>query len=304
MSYISIVFVQTSIMFLLMAIGYICFKIGLVDQSGSKQLSNVAIYVANPALLINAFSTSIDKSMYRNMFVMFILSILVYIISIIVTRVLGSKESNFSKFAMIFSNLGFIGLPLAKNVLGNESVVYMSLFVGVSNLLIWTYGLKLVAGQNKNVSLMKVLLNPCILSIIVGLFLGMSDMKIPSVIQTTVDDLSQLNLPLVMLALGCYLAEGDVRAVLKNKSLYITCFMRLLLIPIILIPIFKILPSSLQIIRMTLLLGTATPVAALMAIFSKTYDGDYSYSSIVVGISTISSLITIPCIMSLAQIIW
>lgn len=304
MSYVSIVSFQTMVMFLLMVIGYTCFRTGLVDTSGSKQISNVAIYVANPALLVNAFSTKMPAGIGAKALVSIGLIAVVYTVSILLVHLRFKPGQRLDQFAVIFANVGFVGLPLAKNVLGNESVFYMSLFVGISNFVIWTYGQYLVAGSSANTSLVKILLNPSVLALFIGLFLMLTKVHFPSIINVVIADLSDMNLPLVMIALGCYLAEGDVLAALKSRQLYITCFWRLLVIPLVLLLLFKPLPNAMNMVRLTILLGSCTPVAALMAIFSKEYGGNYLYSTAVVGISTLASLVTIPVMLFLAQIFW
>lgn len=304
MSYIPTIAFQTLIMFILMVIGYTCFRIGLLDAIGSKQLSNIAIYLANPALLVNAFTTKMPEGIGKRALIALALITLVYVLSIILVRVHFQKHHRLDQFAVIFANSGFIGIPLAQNVLGSEAVFYMSLFVGISNLLIWTYGRYLVAGSHSTTSIGKILLNPSILALFIGLFLMVSHYKFPSVVSTVIADLSAMNLPLVMIALGCYLAEGNVIAALKTTQLYITCLWRLIVIPMIFLFLFKWLPNDIQIVRLTLLLAISTPVAALMAIFSKEYGDNYLYSAAVVGISTLLSLITIPLMLSLAEIFW
>lgn len=298
---------QTLIMFILMLIGYICYHIGLIDSSGSKQLSNIVIYIANPALLIQAFSASLTASIWHNAGITAGIIIGIYVISIILIRIVLPKTDAINQFAIIFGNLGFVGIPLAQAVLGQEGVFYMSIFVGISNFVIWTYGLSLVSNKSEKLSLssvLKLLLNPCIVALFVGIIIAGLHIKLPAIISATITDLSNINLPLVMIALGCYLAEGNVLQALKAKQLYTTVSWRLITIPLVLIVLLFPLPQSLQAMRMTLLLGSATPAAALMAIFSKKFGGNYLYSTAVVSISTIASLVTIPIVLSVAKYVW
>lgn len=304
MAYASTILYQTIIMFILMMIGFTCYRVGIIDNQGSKQISNLAIYVANPALLINAFSAKITGNLFVNVTYTVAMIFLVFAVSILVAGIAFRKRGRINQFAVIFANLGFIGLPLTKAVLGNQSVLYMSLFVGISNFVIWTYGLHLAAGEKIHVSFWKLMLNPCILALFVGILLIVTGIQLPGPVNSVISDLSDMNLPLVMIALGCYLAEGDVVGALRSRILYTICLWRLVVIPVLVIVLLWPMPASMQTVRMTVLLGSATPVAALMAIFSKQYGGNYGYSAAVVGISTVGSLVTIPAMIWLAGVVW
>lgn len=304
MSYVPIISFQTMVMFALMAIGYLCFRVGLINATGSRQISNLAIYVANPALLVNAFAGPMPWGLGQKALICVALIAGVYVLSLAVTACVFKRSQRLDRFAVIFANLGFIGIPLAQSVLGNEAVFYMSLFVGISNVLVWTYGVYLVAGANGNTSLWKIVGNPSILALVVGLVLVVTHFKLPPLLDVVVVDLANMNLPLVMIALGCYLAEGDVGAALRNKQLYLTCFWRLIAMPLVIILLFKAIPQSLEMVKLTVLLGSATPAAALLAIFSKEYGGDYLYGTAVVGISTAVSMVTIPVMIAVAGMVW
>ena len=55
---------------------------------------------------------------------------------------------------------------------------------------------------------------------------------------------------------------------------------------------------------MVVLIAMSTPVGLTVPMFSQMYGGDYKYGAKLVGLSTLLSLITIPMILYLANIIW
>ncbi|WP_056987990.1 AEC family transporter [Secundilactobacillus paracollinoides] len=305
MAIVSVIFGQTMIMFLIMLIGFLCFRVGLIDENGSQQISNVVIYISNPALLLNSFIGKLKSSQLMDGLDILVLLVIMMLVTIVIAKLLFRKPSQMLvRFALIFANLGFIGLPLSKAVLGTGSVFYMSIFVGVSNFSLWTYGIYMISGDRRTIQLKKLVVNPAILALVFGLIFAFTGVQLPHVLGTAVSDLANMNLPLVMIAMGCYLAEGDIRNALKSRDLYEAVGARLIIAPLIVMIMLKAVPNNLMLVKEVILLGQATPVAALMAIFSKTFKKNYLFSTTVVGLTTLCSLVTIPIFMGVAQWFW
>ncbi|GAX05676.1 malate permease [Secundilactobacillus pentosiphilus] len=305
MTIVRIIFGQTAIMFLIMLVGFLCFRVGLVDESGSQQISNIVIYISNPALLLNSFIGNLKASqMIDGLYALIILTVMMLATIAVAKLIFRKPEQMLIRFALIFANLGFIGLPLSKAVLGTGSIFYMSIFVGVSNFSLWTYGIYMVSGDRRTIQLKRLAVNPAILALIFGLLFALTGVKLPSVLGTAVSDLADMNLPLVMIAMGCYLAQGDVRSALKSKALYQAVGARLIIAPLIVLAILQFIPNQFMMVKEVILLGQATPVAALMAIFSNTFHKNSLFSTTVVGLTTLCSLVTIPLFMGLAQWLW
>nr|WP_281349230.1 AEC family transporter [Secundilactobacillus folii] len=162
----------------------------------------------------------------------------------------------------------------------------------------------MISGDRRTIQLKRLAVNPAILALIFGLIFAFTGIKLPGILSTTVSDLANMNLPLVMIAMGCYLAEGDIRGALKSKSLYQAIGARLIIGPLIALLLLWFVPNNLMMVKMVVLLGQATPVAALMAIFSNTFHKNALFSTTVVGLTTLCSLVTIPLFMGLAQWFW
>lgn len=305
MTIVRVIFGQTAIMFLIMLIGFLCFRVGLVDESGSQQISNIVIYISNPALLLNSFIGNLKASQLIDGLWCLIILVVMMLVTIALAKLIFRKpEQMLIRFALIFANLGFIGLPLSKAVLGAGSVFYMSIFVGVSNFSLWTYGIYMISGDKRTIQLKRLVVNPAILALVFGLLFALTGVTLPPILGTTVSDLANMNLPLVMIAMGCYLAQGNIRSALKSKALYQAIGARLIIAPLIVLVILQFVPNHFMMVKNVILLGQATPVAALMAIFSHTFHRNALFSTTVVGLTTLCSLVTIPLFMGLAQWLW
>lgn len=285
---------QVLIMFAIMMIGFVLYKFRIVDTDSTKAISCIVLYIATPATIFTSFLASFRVERLVNGVWAIGLSAAVLVMSILFVNIVFLKSNGLTKFGIVFNNVGFLGIPLVRNVLGEESVFYMSLYVTMISFLVWTYGIYLVSGNKNEISISKVLRNPTIIMIAVGLIVFCLSIPIPSVISMTATYLGNLNAPLAMMVLGCYLAESNLKDLFRRKQTYIICAGRLLVIPALTLLMLHFVPSSLDNVRTVILIGSATPVAGLMGIFCQKYGNDYAYGAGVVGLSTLLSLITMP----------
>ena len=153
-----------------------------------------------------------------------------------------------------------------------------------------------------NPSLKSIILSPIVLSALAGilLFVTNTGSKLPSVLTSFIGGLVHLNAPLAMIVLGIYLARTKIGALFTTKRLYLVSTVRLLVIPLVTVLVFMLFPVSTP-IRMTMLIAGAAPVGANVAVYSQLYDTDYGYACQTVTQSTLSSIITMPVIIWIAE---
>lgn len=300
---VGILITQVVVMFLYMLIGVIIYKNKMVDDQSVGSISNIVLYVATPATIFSSFICDFDINILINGIYIIGISIIIFGISILLANTVYKKFDNITKFGIIFNNVGFLGIPLVNNVLGSQSVFYMTLVVVVVNFIVWSYGVFLVSNDKEMCSIRKVLLNPTIIAMILGLAIFCFQITIPSVIQITAENIGNINGPLAMIVLGCYLAKSNIFEILSNKKTYIICSGRLLVIPIITLGMVYFLPNDLLMIKMVILIASSTPCAGILAMFAQKFGNDYSYCSGVVGLSTLISLLTMPIFLELLYLI-
>ena len=235
---------QVAVMFLLMMVGYAAFRAKLVNSQGVKQISNVALYVATPAMVLNSFLAEFEMQKLVRAGWTFLFSGITFLFGLILVKTVFRKLNNVGKFAVLFSNVGFMGIPLVQMVLGQEYVFYMAMVVAMMTLLTFTYGMYLVSGDRAMMSLKKVMTNPPIIAVFLGLLIYCLQIPVPSVLQRTFSMLSGTTAPLSMMVLGCYLAEADLKAVLREKGTYLILLGRLVLVPVLVLAALKLVPAS------------------------------------------------------------
>ena len=143
-------------------------------------------------------------------------------------------------------------------------------------------------------------LNPALLATVCGFLLFCSPVKLPELVFRAVDFLGDLNTPLAMLSLGCFLAQIDLRECFTDQEIWKVSAVRLLLIPAIAIVLLLFIPLD-HMSKIILLTGTAAPCALASAMFGQIYGTDYLFSTRVISLSTLLSVITLPLCISVLE---
>lgn len=304
MNIINTIVGQISVMCVLMAIGLLVYRKKLIDEVGSKQLSNLLIWIINPLVMITRYQIEFSLEKLQQLGLSFLVSFSSMIIGFIIGRVVFKKDQSIERFAVGFANAGFIGIPLVTSILGINSIFLLSAYLVGFGILSYTYGIYIVSGDKNSINIKNILLNPCIIAVEIGLIIFISPIKLPSVIYNSFNMISDLNTPVAMIILGTYIAKSKFISLFTDMYAYFVCFIKLIVIPMVILLIFKFLPESINEIKKVVLIAMSTPVGVTVPMFSQIYGGDYEYGARLVGLSTILSLFTIPIIIYLSSIIW
>ncbi len=296
---------QVLVMFVLIIIGYIGFKTKLVDVTGNRQMTNVLLYIVAPLVIIDAYQMEYNDTLASNLLIAFALGVASHIIAIAVSYILIKKKGNEEKapierFAVIYSNCGFMALPLVSALFGAEGVFYASAYMTIFNLLSWTHGYILMSGKADKKTIKSALLSPVILSVGVGMLIFFLKIPIPSVLKTSASYIAAVNTPLAMIVTGVSLAQTNIFSAFKQIRCYYIVFLSCILVPLIAMSIYLFLPLPTNLILVNLV-STACPCAVTTILFSTKFGLDSSYASKILTLSNITSIITIPAIVFIYQ---
>ncbi len=305
----SALYTQIAVMFLLICIGAFCYKRNIITDSGSAQISSLVMTMVTPAVIIHSFSRDFDPAMAGKLIAALILSALLLLMSIILAALVFRKDTPDyadKRMCIIFSNNGFMALPLLQAIYGDDGVFIGSINIVATNIVIWTFGVWLLSrasGKSSGgISWKKIFLNPGTLGFFIGLIIFLTSLHLPSIIEDTLVFLSNLNTPLAMIVLGVYLAQSDLLRILKDRSMYIVSLFRLIIIPLLAIVLLTVLPFDKQ-VSGTLIVSIATPCAVASSMFAQMYGTNYRYSSRIIAFSTLLSAISMPIMLNLYQLI-
>lgn len=316
---------KVGLLFILIAIGFLCQKIRLLTEEANKCMADIVMYFVTPCVIINAFSSTMYSrtellGILRNIAVVAAVSVILHTVMILSVYLLfrfrDEDRRRVMRFAAVFSNAGFIALPLAQALIDtpecHEGALYAAVFLAVFNIALWTWGLIDMSGERKAMNYKKILFNPGIIGVVIGLFLFTSPLymtfgntvgiRLPSLISDALSAMSALNLPLPMLMVGYYLGKADLLAALSDRWSYFCMAMRLVIFPMLTLGVLYLCGVRGNVLTV-LVIGASAPVGATTTIFSAKFNRDTELSVRLVSLSTILSMITMPIIVGITQMI-
>ena len=326
MNIVNSIIVNVGILFIMMVPGVILKKCKLVPDGFGKGVSNLVLYIAQPVLVFLAYVRPFDAEILKNAAVVLLLSVIAHLIFSVITflcyKKAPEKAQRMLRFATIFSNAAFMGIPLISAVLGPEATIYASVYNITFNMFLWSLGVYICTAhtdvdgdgipdgltRTKNeASLLKALYHPVTIAAALGLVFFITPLNdhIPTIINDSLVMLKNLVAPLSMAVIGLRLADMDLRGFFKDKYMYLFLVLRHVALPVLVLAAIRLvmltgLYVSEEVLMVTLILA-ACPAASSATMFAEKYDCDAAYVSKLVAFSTILSIATMPLMVMLAQ---
>lgn len=299
------VFIQVAVMFIIMSIGILCYKKKMISENTGAELSRFLLMIVNPCVILHAFQIEYKPELLNGLVISAILAVVSNTLGVIIATLFirknpERKEYIVERFAIVFSNCGFMGIPLIQAVVGDIGVFYASTYVAVFNLFTWTYGVSIMKGKMSLKDIIKVLTSAPIISIVVGIAIFIFSVKLPLVIAKPIEFISSLNTPLAMIVTGIYLARTDIRSALKNIRIFAVSALRLIVVPAVMLIVFIFIGAENEIFTSLLIanmIATACPTASSTLMMSRMFERNAEYASMIITVSTLFSILTIPVIM-------
>ncbi len=306
---ITVVLQQMVIIFILIGIGMILYRRGMISEEGSKQISGLIINVTNPALLICSALEDGPKASLRELGIALVVYSVIFAILIafgfLLPHILRVQKNLHYAYQMltVFGNVGFIGIPLASAVLGSESLIFVSIFNLLFNLLIYTFGISLLqraAGQTADGDAappasgrLKKLINAGTISAAVTILFYLGNFPVPVIISSTLSYAGRATTLLSMLVLGVSVAQMAPRDIFSHPKLYAFTLLRQILVPIGCVLLMRMFLDH-RLILNTMLLMVAVPAANMPLMLAKQMDMDTESISQGIILTTVLSLVTVP----------
>ena len=314
---------NVALLFIMMVPGILMKKCRLSVDGFGKGISNLVLYIAQPALVFMAYVRPYDKNILINSIYVLVLSMVIHGVFAAVAMLSYKKAPDamrrMLRFATIFSNAAFMGMPLIRAVLGAEATVYASIYNITFNLFLWSLGVyictdKRDANENgieddeeyikRGASPLKALYHPVTIAAVLGLifFILPIESYIPEIAINTLDSLGNLVAPLSMMVIGLRLADMSFKGIFKDKYMYLFLALRHIALPLVTLCIVKlvglVLPVE-ELVETVIVILAATPAATSATMFAEKYDCDANYVSRLVTVSTLLSIVTMHLIIML-----
>lgn len=292
---------QVFALFLIMVVGYVMYKKHLIDDEANVRYTRLVLNVSVPAQIITAFVSNQGVVSRTEVVRVFGISLAIYAVYaavgvafLFLFRV-EKKQRGTYLFMIMFGNVGFMGFPVIEALLGKEAMIYAVIFNVIFNLLVYSIGIVMIGSRGEGMVFdAKKLWNMPLLSSLLSVILFFANIRLPDVIMTSLGFLGNITTPVAMLILGAVIAKMPLRELFDEWRIYAFTVMKLLLIPGVIIGLFRLLPIQSEMIKQCMIVLSAMPVATNTTMLAIEYDGDMSLASKGIFFTTVLSMITIP----------
>lgn len=298
---------QIASMFLMMAVGVALVRLRVLKPEHGTVISKILLYAVVPCTIINSYQIDFTIEKLEGLGVSILGAVLVHAAFFLLERLLRRplRLEPVESASILYSNAGNLIIPLVLAALGQEWVFYISGYMLVQQLLIWTHGKSMVCGE-RQWDWKKMITNVNILSIIVGIVLFLTGFRFPSVVQTAVDSMAGMIAPLSMVLTGMLLGGMKLREIVGTPRAYLATALRLIVFPLVVVLIFafsgitRLHPEAVNILLITTL-AAASASATTITQFAQLYDNKPGYTSVISIMTVIFCIITIPLMTGLYQ---
>ena len=293
---------QVLILFVLIGVGFLCSRVKILNDNAVKGITDFILYIVTPCVIVNSYIREFQPEMLKGLLITIAASFASFAINILFSYLLihdkDKQRETVLRFGAVFSNCGYMSLPLQQAVLGEEGVFYGATYIAIFNVVLWTYGVCLMDGGLKNISIGKIIKNPSIISVFSGIIIFVLSVKLPSVITEPIGYFAAVNTPLPMVLIGYHLANASLK--LTDKASVISIIFRLIISPALMIGCMYLIGMR-GTIPTACAIAVASPSAAVTTMFAQKFNKDVPLSAALVSVSTLFSVITMPVMVAISM---
>ena len=307
---ISILLMQQIVqLFLMIFMGYLIVKTGLVRDDDSKVLSKIILYLIVPCVIINAFQVDYTTDTVKGLLIAFAASVMTQVILLVVISAAGKllHLNEVEVASVYYSNSGNLIVPIVTFILGQEWVLYGCVFMSVQLVFLWTHCKKIIS-REASYDWKKIILNINMISIFIGVILFFTKIRLPEIIGNTLASVGTMIGPASMIVTGMLFAGMNLKQIFANKRVYFITFLRLIAVPLIALVLIKLsnlasFSTDGNKIMLIVFLAIITPSASTVTQMCQVYGNDSRYASAITVMTTLLSIITMPIMVMLFQMI-
>ena len=299
--------------------GFILVKSKQLKQEQSGALSKLLMYVGMPFLILTSTINNItfNNELLATIGIVAVIGIVYTLVMFFISKPLTAMEREektrgMMRFSAVFTNNGFLGIPLAMAVFGAGSRVLMVVIIIniITNILMYTLGIYLISGDKSAVSWNKALLNPVLIAFIIGVIFNLLKIKdyIPEVV-TFSTHFSNIVTPVSMTILGMKMGGVKFLSLFKSWKTYYVAALKLVAFPVVIVAILYVCKAIFMggLVDTDMILGVfiafAMPTAGLASTFSDSFNGDTKNAVAFTLGTTVLSVLTIPVLYWLISLI-
>ncbi len=304
---------QMLILFTIVLLGAIARKIHLMNDDFDTLLSKLAMTVTLPGMILDSVLSNTNLPDSHTIMMMLVYSTVLYVLVCLfawifvrlVYRGVPRPAQGAHAYLISFGNTGFIGFAVLGAIMGNDAVLYGAVYNIPYNVFLFSVGMLFIASTGSDgaaakkpvkeqvKAIAKQLVSPCLISCFVAMFLALFGVTDSGYIGQTCNLLGQMTVPAAMLVIGSTLAKQPLKQMVNDGWSYLTSFMRLAGVPLLIFFVGGIFIHDPYILAV-IVIESAMPAASSGIMMCLAYGGDTMTMSRGTFITTIFSLVTLP----------
>lgn len=306
---VQVIFSQMTMLFAMMMTGYFIWKKTWFDEAAYQKLSKIVVNILNPILVIygvvgkeSGGSAGLILQNLGFVALFYVILVLTGLLFVLAFRP-PKSEQRLYRLMTIFPNVGFMGIPVISAVFGQESMIYIVLYMLGYNLILYTYGLALAqrAAQDagfaaeKNSGQWKRMINPGMIASVAAVVIFLLKVPLPASVVNFCDYMGNATIPLSMLLIGMSIAKADLKKIFSNGRIYAYTAVKMLLLPVLMIFLFRPVSAD-PVIFGVFILQLAMPVGSIVTLVAKESGADETLCTNGIVLTTLASILTIPLV--------
>ena len=310
-------------LFSMMLIGYVIWKRNWMDENAYQKLSRIVVNIFNPLLVVYGVAGKSSEGnaglLLQNLGFVVLFYVLLWGMGFVILAVLRPRkeEQKLYRLMTMFSNCGFMGIPVITSVFGNDSMIYIVFYMLVFNLLIYTYGMNLArkagedmhsvssektgtaksSGNGKKSGVQwKRMLNTGVIASLAAILIFIFQIPLPDIVVDFCDYIGNATIPLSMMMIGISIAKVNLKVIFTNVRIYLFTAVRMVIFPILVILLIKSFITADPVIFGVFVLQLSMPVASIATLIAKENGADEACCTNGIVLSTLLSIVTIPVV--------
>lgn len=285
-------------LFVMILAGAFLKKRGVIDDAGKRCLSDLCIQIIIPCNIIKSCLIEFNSSILRACGMVLLTGTVIQILCLVLNKFIFNgyqgKQKKVLQYCTIVSNGGFLGNPVAEGIYGQLGLLYASMFLIPMRVVMWSAGTSyfIAEAADKKKVFRNILTHPCLVAVYIGLFLMVTQIKLPGFLESSIRYIGNCNSAITMFIIGTILADVKILSIFNRTSLLFSV-LRLVLLPGAAYLVSLLLGLDPVAAGVSVVM-TGMPAGATAAIFAARYDSDAPFATKCVVLTTLLSMITIP----------
>ncbi|MFA9464276.1 MAG: AEC family transporter [Velocimicrobium sp.] len=273
----------------------------IITKENQSKFIDFVLQIIMPCMVFQSFNQNLTWNMMKQAMTILMVSFGICFFSMLLGKIIYRGfpfgKRSIMQYATLINNAGFAGLPMTEGIYGNLGLFYASIAIVPNRIFMWSAGISLFTTADFKTKVKNVILNPNIIAVFLGLIRAFCGTSLPLPLDKALTNMGNMVAPMAMIVVGAILAEVNIKTVIEPGVLFVSAI-RLIILPVVCVALLHLLPID-ETARGVSLILTSMPAGTTTALLAAKYGADVEFASKCVFVTTMLSLITVPCMMLL-----